>query len=141
MVFKYKVPRRGARVAPPPRLKAEKEPEVMGLINGRVPDSIEEWRVYKAIKRMGLPFRYQIPMGGGRDQRGGVVLDFLVWNPLAIPLPVNGDYWHSTDERIEMAVIANFLKVSIQYVEDHIIWGSEIPTQEDAYRVVRERAR
>lgn len=97
--------------------------------------------MYLSLVRYKVPFYYQVPMAGGRDFRGGVVLDYLVYNPYAIPINVNGKRWHKSDERIEEAVIAHVLKVSIDFVHDHVIWDYQIPTQEDSDRIVKLRIR
>lgn len=118
---------------------ASKPKEEMGLIDGRIPDSIEEWRVYLSLVKYKIPFQYQVTMAGGRDQRGGVVLDFLAYNPQPIPLPVHGKHWHKDDETLVLAVIAMALHTTADYVRDHIIWDYEIPTQQDSDRIVKLR--
>lgn len=58
-----------------------------------------EWRVYKALKRLGWSdsnVDFQTPILGGRLP-GGAVLDFVVWT-MGGPVIVepNGDYWHTS---------------------------------------------
>lgn len=115
------------------------DPEVIGLIDGKTPASKEEWRVYLGILRLRpLRWEYQYIINGG-FMRGGVIVDFVVWNPHAIPVQVHGAYWHKGDDRMEDAVIGHYFKIPPDDVVK--IWDYEIPTQEDAYRVTRRKIR
>jgi hypothetical protein len=73
----------------------EKEEEQIGLIQGQVPDSKEEWWISKALDRIGIPYTYQYPVNGGR-QRGGYMVDFVVHTvPLATMIEPIGNHWHT----------------------------------------------
>lgn len=71
------------------------ENEEMGLIQGQVPDSKEEWWVSKALDRLGMSYTYQYPVNGGR-QRGGKLVDFVVDTvPLKTMIEPEGNHWHT----------------------------------------------
>ena len=57
-----------------------------------------EWRVYKALKRLGWTdgeIDFQTAVMGGR-MPGGAMLDFVVWTPgLPVVIEPNGDIWHT----------------------------------------------
>ena len=72
--------------------------------------SKNEQNVYYALTRYEIDFDYQVPIFGGRLQRGGLVLDFLVRNPFDIAVPVGkGGYWHrsymSSEEQYALGVL------------------------------------
>lgn len=96
LAYKFPTKRRAAK----PKLdKAEREQipddEPMGLIQGQVPDSKQEWWVARALDKLGLPYTYQYPVNGGR-QRGGYMIDFLVYTvPLATMIEPRGNHWHT----------------------------------------------
>jgi hypothetical protein len=69
--------------------------EPIGLIQGQVPDSKQEWWISKALDRLKLPYTYQYPVNGGR-QRGGYMIDFIVHTvPLATMIEPIGNHWHT----------------------------------------------
>lgn len=139
MVFKYPT-RKGAkaeRVTPIMGKPPAKPQEIMGLIHGRTPDSMEEWRVGVALMRYEVDFRYQVPILGGRLFRGGQLLDFLLYIPYALPLPVFGNYWHRAQLRNEDKFKLAILR-QIYRVEPEIVWGDEVQTQEDANARIRK---
>jgi hypothetical protein len=73
----------------------EAEEEPIGLIQGQVPDSKEEWWISKALDRLGLSYTYQYPVQGGRT-RGGYMIDFVVHTvPLATMIEPIGNHWHT----------------------------------------------
>jgi len=73
--------------------KEEEEP--IGLIQGQIPDSKQEWWISKALNRIGIPYTYQYPVNGGRT-RGGYMIDFVVNTvPLATMIEPVGNHWHT----------------------------------------------
>jgi hypothetical protein len=140
MTFQYKVTQRRGVANKPASLQPEAEPEPeIGLIHGMVPDSREEWWIALALWRLKLEFYYQLPVRGGTQLRGGLVLDFLVLKPpLQIPMPFNGEWWHrnESEERWNMAVLQQEFGV-----EPVVIWGDEVPDVETTYEVVRSKLR
>lgn len=114
---------------------AEEEP--LGLIEGQVPDSKEEWWVAQALWKYEVRFMYQFQIFGGVSRRGGLIVDFLVWNPMRTPFLVHGNYWHRNEmdggDRIALVAIEQeFKKDAI------ILWGSDAQTQEDVFAFVRK---
>ena len=139
MVFQYPT-RKGARVdrenpiLPKPPAKPQ---EVLGLIQGKTPQSFEEYRVGLALMRYDVDFLYQVPIQGGRMLRGGQVLDFLLYIPNPLPLPVFGNYWHraqlQNEDKWKLAIL-----LQVYRVKPEIVWGDEVQTQEDADARIRE---
>lgn len=70
--------------------------EEVKLINGQMPDSVEEYRVAKALWKLKLDFDFQwIPPVYIARQRGSTVVDFLVKvPPRPVPLFIDGERWH-----------------------------------------------
>jgi hypothetical protein len=95
---RYQFPTKRARAKPlldtPPKETNEEE-EPIGLIQGQVPDSKQEWWISRALDRLNLPYTYQYPVQGGRA-RGGYMLDFVVHTvPLATIIEPVGNHWHT----------------------------------------------
>lgn len=68
--------------------------EVKTLIQGIMPDSIEEWRSAVAIASIGFDFEFQYTVNGGYFP-GGQVIDFWIYTePLPTPAWVDGGHWH-----------------------------------------------
>jgi hypothetical protein len=135
--FQFKIPRRGK--AKPERsvsVRAERaDAEVLTLIQGKMPGSYEEWRVAQALEFYGIEYSFQVPLRGGRQIRGGMVLDFLVERPPeSIPMPVHGRYWHHSIEEERMYIEA--LR-SIYGVEPVILWDDELGSIDEAKKVLR----
>ena len=95
---------RGARKYPMSMVKVAKnkieKPKVeIGVINGRTPDSSYEWNIALALWKYEWKFYYQLEVLGGKDVRGGQVLDFLVFTrPFYTALSVIGGYWHRNSQ-------------------------------------------
>ena len=60
------------------------------------PGSTPEWHVNWALEKL-MPgqFRYQFSLMGGRQARGGIVVDFII-ETLRLVIQVQGEYWHSS---------------------------------------------
>jgi hypothetical protein len=128
--------RRQARVPTPE--KTPEEREVMGLINGMTPQSIQEWRVAVSFWKYKLVFEYQVPIAGGRKLPGGRVLDFLVYNPFPIPVPTMEKYWHSGKKREDDLMMLRLLQ-RIYKREPVPLYGDELYSQEAADRAIRDK--
>lgn len=117
------------------------EGQEIGLIDGNVPGSLEEWRVAVSLVKFKVPFDYQFWILGGTRTLGGLVVDFVVHIPFAVPLEVFGRRWHSgsfgNDDRLKLAVEAHYFGGR----EPIVIWDYEIPTQEASDSVVRRELR
>jgi len=113
------------------------EEEPVGLIQGKVPDSKEEYWVAQALYKYDIRFDYQWVIDGGTSRRGGLIVDFVVWNPMMTPLEVNGDYWH----RGEMDGSNKLDLIAIQqhfHKEPIVMWGEDMETPEDVEQFVRQ---
>jgi hypothetical protein len=137
--YQFPIPRK-ARSLPdkPVSVRAEREQgadEPLTPVQGRVPGSREEWRVAMALESLGIEYRYQIPLRGGRQVRGGMVLDFLVIRPPEeIPMSVQGRYWHHSIEEERLYLEA--LK-SIYGVEPIVLWSDDLTSVDEAKKVLR----
>lgn len=139
----YKFPTRTSRVkipGRPPFERAVKEEEFVGTIAGKKASSKEEWRIAIALDKVGLSYEYQLPIGGGRSVRGGMVLDFLVYTkPLPTPLLVQGKYWHTGRkgrfDPFNEARIKSLLGGRSSQPKE--VWDYEIPNQSLADSWVR----
>lgn len=117
--------------------------EVITPVQGQMPDSIQEWRVAKALDYYKLEYIFQYEVFGGRFT-GGQLIDFLVFTkPLPTPIYVQGDYWHrgekAQQDQLKQAKIKGLFNGQINEAVE--IWEHEIPTLADAKRVVKERIR
>lgn len=94
-------------------LQPEKKQPPYGVVPPEWPGSTAEWAVYWALTRLiGVEnFVYQYPLGGGRLQRGGQVVDFYVPDRMLV-IRVQGEHWHYelgsqievTDELLQVAI-------------------------------------
>ena len=116
------------------------EQEQIGLIEGRMPDSKEEWWVSKALYRYKVPFEFQWELFGGRGRAGGLIVDFVVWMPMLRPLLVHGNYWHKGEltggDKTAIIAIAQYFNVAVENVL--ILWGSDAQSEEDVFAWVRK---
>lgn len=62
------------------------------------PGSLPEYVALVALRRLGKlageDFTYQSALAGGRMEKGGVVLDFMFFNPPDLAINIQGDYYH-----------------------------------------------
>ena len=60
--------------------------------------SVPEYLCWQALVKLGLrpdiDFQYQSQLAGGRQDKGGRVIDFLIFNPPNIAINVQGVYYH-----------------------------------------------
>lgn len=119
----------------------EREENLPTSIQGIPVDSKEEARFGLALMMLGVPFRYQVPVFGGTEFRGGQVIDFLLLVPPA-PLPVylQSTYWHGPTRRLPGRDKLNQARVArIPGWRDPVeVWDYEIPTLERALEVARQ---
>lgn len=127
-------------VKPPTyRIGSSIDDEVVGLIQGQEPGSVEEWRVAQALSRFRIPFIFQFEIFDS-SVRGGIVLDFLVQTrPLSTPLEVYGQYWHkgerSSKEKIRDIIIEDYFRGKSQPLL--IFFAKDLQNQEMADAKVR----
>lgn len=115
------------------------EEEQLAPIQGRMPDSKEEYWVAKALYRYQIPFHYQWEIYGGTTRRGGLVVDFVVWNPMMTPLLVYGNYWHKNEldggDKTRIIAIAQYFNIGAENIP--ILWAGNSTTEEDVFNFVR----
>lgn len=114
MYYKFPTRRRKKPNLEKPVIEENNADEQIGLIQGQVPDSKEEWWISKALDRIGLPYTYQFPVNGGRE-RGGYLIDFLVHTvPLATMVEPVGNHWHTgelgSDDKKRQADVENLMQ-------------------------------
>tara|TARA_R100001086_G_scaffold232612_1_gene153905 strand:- start:136 stop:537 length:402 start_codon:yes stop_codon:yes gene_type:complete len=60
--------------------------------------SLPEYIVFQTLVRLGfepgIDFNFQSPLFGGRLEKGGVVIDFLFFNPPDLAINVQGSFYH-----------------------------------------------
>jgi len=135
MIYQYPKLRKRRRPEAPKAAIASAQPgaqvEEVGLIEGKQPGSLEEWRVAKALWKYKLHFDYQFAIYGGRLRKGGQLIDFVVWAPFPIPTYVNGEYWHegqlALDDKLKVAEAERYFGHPAI-----ILWGRDLQTQPDA---------
>ena len=108
----------------------------------RMPGSMEELRVARALNKLGHSFLYQFEVFGNSGSRGKQVLDFLVLStvPLATPLLVHGAFWHSgqlgSEDRLKEIIFENAFRDTMNPLIT--IWAVDLQTQEDANSSIRQ---
>lgn len=125
----------------PVTLKVQKpaEPDI-GIIQGQIPDSRNEWFVALALEKLKRDYIYQYSLGGGSRLRGGVIVDFIVYGaPATTALFVGaGGYYHSKS-REESDILAHSL--AAHYFGDanvKDIRADESDTFDSAFDAVRK---
>jgi hypothetical protein len=95
MYYKFPTRRKKKPSLEHPPIEENEDDEQIGLIQGQVPDSKEEWWISKALDRLGVSYTYQYPVEGGRV-RGGKLVDFVVDTvPLKTMIEPEGNHWHT----------------------------------------------
>jgi len=138
MTYQFPIPRKGKRIDTSVVFEEEKEVEKPGLVQGRVPGSINEWYVAKALWSMRREFQFQYPLLGGTHRRGGIVIDFYVRSePRWLPLEVQSIRWHSgkygSGEQLRLAIIENILGETVRFV-----WEENTTNLTDAIQAVKK---
>lgn len=127
-----------AKVKAAPKLQEAKQEEVIGLVQGIVPGSKNEYYVALALDKLQIDYIYQYILSGGRGVRGGQVIDFVVYIPVATPVYVQGEYWHNekteSEDLLKQADAENWFKTT-----PILLWGDETDTREKAYQTVLEK--
>ena len=137
--------KRAAKVTVKPRPKVKelkKRPPEIRAVQGKMPDSKEEYWFALALNKAGLSYYYQYPIAGGKSRRGGQMLDFMVYTkPLPTPVAIQGRYWHTgsrgQDTDFGIAKIDRILRGKCRPVVQ--VWDNELPTPEMALVVVKEK--
>jgi hypothetical protein len=123
------------------RLTAQVE-EPIGLVQGIIPDSRQEWYVARALWILKIGFYYQYPIAGGKTVRGGQVIDFYVNTvPLPTPVLVQGTYWHRPAKRVEdLYKIEKIKQILSGKANDPVeLPETELQSVDDAIKSIRRR--
>lgn len=81
------------------RASQDKQPEI-GLVQGKMPDSKNEWYFALACDKLELEYIFQYQIGGG--ERGSQWVDFLVMTGLGwAACYIQGAHWHTRETRTE----------------------------------------
>ena len=123
----YSLPKK-SRVAlarEPARIETATEEEILTLIQGKTPESVQEWRFAKALDRKKLRYRYQVQLRSSPLIRGAIILDFEVWSPFPIPCPIQGSHWHKgqidEEDRLQFAFLRNYYGIEpVPFFEDEL---------------------
>lgn len=119
-----------------------REPEdAIGLLQGQVPDSKQEWWVGSALNRLAIPWTYQFPVNGGRS-RGGYLIDFVVHtDPLATMFEIEGNHWHTgelgADDKKRQADIEQLMQ-DICRIPIISLWVPDLLDSETVFQKMRE---
>lgn len=121
-------------------IKKNPDPPAPALLQGKPIGSIQEWRFALALMFYKLEFTYQLEVAGGRQRKGGQVLDFMVYSrPLYTPVSIIGEYWHSGQTAVDDQLrIYSLMKEYNGYVKRPLqIFDYELPDVDAAKQVVR----
>jgi hypothetical protein len=104
------------------------------LIQGKKASDIE-LRVAISLDKFKWEYTFQSPALGGRQLRGGTVIDFLVETvPLPTPLYIQGEHFHSginaERDKFMQALLASASHGSMNPPE--VLFGDQLQTQEDS---------
>ena len=106
--------------------------EIVGMIQGLTPDSVEEWRVSQSLDKYGWEYTYQDPVMGGRNLRGGQIIDFLVSTvPTPTALYVQGPYYHGTKQEQKDKLLQSISFGILNYLVE-VVETEELETQEES---------
>ena len=119
--------------------KIEAPQETIGPVNGRIPDSVQEWRLAQALWYFDLSFEFQVPVRGGRWVHGGQTVDFIVYRPFAQPVQVFGDYWHGGAYKNNKDIYNLNILQQIYGVPVIVIEEQELQSYEQAVETVRKK--
>jgi hypothetical protein len=147
-VFQYRVTReRGSkpdamtRTADVRVTASEQEPGAR-IVQGQVVDSKEEWYFAQALDKLEVQFIYQFQVFGGRDVRGGQVVDFLcVVPPCSQAVQIYGEYWHRDEIQGNERIYLNALEEYFGRENVHIILAGELKSVETAKAIARRELR
>jgi len=124
--------------APTLKVTNPEDEEVIGLVQGVMPGSKNEWYVALALEKLGIEFMFQFSLFGGRGVRGGQVVDFVVFNPKALPVFVQGEYWHNkeseNEDMLKQAAAREYFNA-----EPILLMEEETSTKDKAYQAVKEK--
>lgn len=101
-----------------------------------------EYNTAEALKELHLGFYFQVSFFGGRQLKGGIVVDFIVKTiPLPTPLWVHGSYWHSGRQRtidlMQQSMLFMYMAGSLN--KGVVLWGEEVESIADAKLAIKKK--
>jgi hypothetical protein len=132
----------GGYLKPPQEDDALRIYQVTDLRGRTTKASLNEFNVARALEIVGLEFKFQLSVAGGRQLAFGIVVDFLVETaPLPTPVWVHGEYWHTGAQREadlrHQDIVKEYMAGGI--LEPVEIWGDESDTIPRAVAAVRNK--
>lgn len=121
----------------PPAIRiVEEEENLPTIIQGSSVGSKEEARVSVALDELGFDYMYQYQLFGGRNVRGGQVIDFIVQiPPHPIPIYVQGRYWHSAkmapEDQLKIAAVDQ-----LDWLDEPLLWYDDELTSIEAAKAL-----
>ena len=116
----------------------------IGIIQGQVPDSLQEWWVSRALDRLKMSYTYQFPIEGGR-KRGGYLIDFVVDTvPLKTMVEIEGNHWHTgelgSDDKKRQADVESAMQ-SVARIPIVSLWVPDLLDVDTIYDKLRRELR
>jgi hypothetical protein len=110
-------------------------------IRGIKAGSKEEFWVSLALDKIqkaeGYAWEYQVPIYGGRDIAGGLVIDFVVYTPgRRTWISPMGRYWHTGIHEDRMQEINAALKKGVNLIA---FFTDEISSKDDTYTFIKRK--
>lgn len=116
-----------------------REPEIiLDIVQNRIPDSRNEYFVALALDKLGIDYRFQVPLGVF-GVRGSQVIDFVVYNPHPVAVFIQGEYWH--DRKSESEDTLKQAAAERYYGRGNVVllMGEETDTPEKALEAVKDK--
>lgn len=147
--YKFKTGQRARKIKvkanTPAIMKPNSQEPPVGLIQGQMAMSKEEWRVALGLMKLKVPFDYQYTVFGGYNIRGGQTIDFLAYTvPLLTPIYVLGEYWHGvrqSEGELKLAMEAVKIYFHGQANDPVGLWDYELTTMDQTYLTLRKELR
>ena len=106
--------------------------------------SLPEWIVYDTLRKIGKQpdrdFIFQNPLSGGRQERGGVIVDFLFINPPDLAINVQGLFFHY-EQGVQVKARDIMARASLAGLGIELIFIDEDDILTDPFFYVREALR
>lgn len=127
MKFKTRQPGR-KEVRPYRTPEARQADEPVGLIQGKTPDSQQEWWVSLWLNRSELQYKYQYVVFPGPEDFYRI--DFFIYTvPLATMLELNGGFWHYSelgrDDRLRQLKIEAAM-IDVAKIPIRFLWADDM---------------
>lgn len=127
-----------AKQPPAPKLRVTKVEveDVIGIVQGTMPDSKNEWYVALALDKLNVEYMFQYTLFGGTSIRGGQIVDFVCFIPTATPVFIQGEYWHDraseTEDMLKQAAAEQYFKT-----KPILLMGEDTDEKDKAFQTVR----